>query len=60
MWFFIIVLIIVVALAAYLISAYNGLIRRRNQIENAWSFKLAMPPSQPLIRRALRRKPRTP
>ncbi len=37
MWFFIIVLIIVVALAAYLISAYNGLIRRRNQIENAWS-----------------------
>jgi len=37
MWFFIIVLIIVVALLAYLISAYNGLIRRRNQIENAWS-----------------------
>jgi LemA protein len=37
MWFFIVVLIIVVALVAYLISAYNGLIRRRNQIENAWS-----------------------
>ncbi len=37
MWFFIIVLILVVALLAYLISAYNGLIRRRNQIENAWS-----------------------
>ena len=37
MWIFIIVLIIVVVLAAYLISAYNGLIRRRNQIENAWS-----------------------
>jgi LemA protein len=37
MWIFIIVLIVVVALAAYLISAYNGLIRRRNQIENAWS-----------------------
>lgn len=37
MWLLIIVLIIVVALAAYLISAYNGLIRRRNQIENAWS-----------------------
>jgi len=37
MWIFIIVLIMVVALAAYLISAYNGLIRRRNQIENAWS-----------------------
>lgn len=37
MWLFIIVLIVVVALAAYLVSAYNGLIRRRNQIENAWS-----------------------
>ncbi len=37
MWFFIIVLIVVVALIAYLISVYNGLIRRRNQIENAWS-----------------------
>ena len=37
MWFFIIVLILVVALVVYLISAYNGLIRRRNQIENAWS-----------------------
>ena len=37
MWQLIIVLIIVVALVAYLISAYNGLIRRRNQIENAWS-----------------------
>jgi LemA protein len=37
MWIFIILLIVVIALAAYLISAYNGLIRRRNQIENAWS-----------------------
>ena len=37
MWFLIVVLILLVALAAYLISAYNGLIRRRNQIENAWS-----------------------
>ena len=37
MWYFIILLILVVALIAYLISAYNGLIRRRNQIENAWS-----------------------
>jgi LemA protein len=37
MWILIIVLIIVVALVIYLISAYNGLIRRRNQIENAWS-----------------------
>ena len=37
MWYLIIILILVVALVAYLISAYNGLIRRRNQIENAWS-----------------------
>ncbi len=37
MWQLIVVLIIVVALVVYLISAYNGLIRRRNQIENAWS-----------------------
>ena len=37
MWLIVILLIIVVALVAYLISAYNGLIRRRNQIENAWS-----------------------
>jgi LemA protein len=36
-WFLIIVIVIVVLLAIYLISAYNGLIRRRNQIENAWS-----------------------
>jgi len=37
MWLLIIVLVLVVALVIYLISAYNGLIRRRNQIENAWS-----------------------
>ena len=37
MWLLIILLILVVALVVYLISAYNGLIRRRNQIENAWS-----------------------
>jgi LemA protein len=36
-WFLIIVIAVVVLLAIYLISAYNGLIRRRNQIENAWS-----------------------
>jgi LemA protein len=33
----IIVLAIVAILVIYLIAAYNGLIRRRNQIENAWS-----------------------
>jgi LemA protein len=37
MWLLIVVLIIVVVLAVYLVSAYNGLIRKRNQIENAWS-----------------------
>jgi LemA protein len=33
----IIVIALVVALVLYLIVAYNGLIRGRNQIENAWS-----------------------
>jgi LemA protein len=33
----IIVLALLVLLAIYGIAAYNGLIRRRNQIENAWS-----------------------
>lgn len=37
MWILIVVLVLVAALIVYLISAYNGLIRRRNQIENAWS-----------------------
>ena len=37
-WFSpIIVIAVVVLLAIYLVAAYNGLIRRRNQIENAWS-----------------------
>src|SRR6187402_2612027 len=33
----IVIAVIVVLLIVYLIAAYNGLIRRRNQIENAWS-----------------------
>jgi LemA protein len=37
MWIIIVLLIIAAALILYLIAAYNGLIRRRNQIENAWS-----------------------
>ncbi len=37
MWFIIIVVAVVALLVIYLITAYNGLIRRRNQIENAWS-----------------------
>jgi LemA protein len=33
----IVVAILLVALVAVLIAAYNGLIRRRNQVDNAWS-----------------------
>src|SRR6476660_3323149 len=37
MWTLLIVLAVILILVIWLISAYNGLIRRRNQIENAWS-----------------------
>src|SRR6187431_3082788 len=37
MWIFLIVLAVILILIIWLIAAYNGLIRRRNQIENAWS-----------------------
>ena len=33
----IVIAVLVVLLIVYVIAAYNGLIRRRNQIENAWS-----------------------
>jgi LemA protein len=33
----IVIAVVVVLLIVYVIAAYNGLIRRRNQIENAWS-----------------------
>ena len=33
----IVIAVVVVLLIIWLIAAYNGLIRRRNQIENAWS-----------------------
>jgi len=33
----IVIAVVVVLLIVWLIAAYNGLIRRRNQIENAWS-----------------------
>ena len=33
----IVILAIVAVIALFLITAYNGLIRKRNQIENAWS-----------------------
>ena len=36
MWW-IIVLVIVVLLVLYVIAAYNGLVRARNQVDNAWS-----------------------
>src|SRR5688500_4150081 len=37
MWILLIVLAIVLILVIWLIAAYNGLIRRRNHIENAWA-----------------------
>jgi LemA protein len=37
MWVVIVIVALLVLLAIYGIVAYNGLIRRRNQIENAWS-----------------------
>lgn len=36
MWW-IIVLVVVVLLVLYVIGAYNGLVRGRNQVDNAWS-----------------------
>ena len=37
MWWLIALIAVVVVIALYLIVAYNGLIRRRNQIESSWS-----------------------
>jgi len=37
MWLAIVIVIIILLVIIYLVAAYNGLIRRRNQIENAWS-----------------------
>jgi len=37
MWILLIVLAVILILAIWLVSAYNGLIRRRNQIENSWA-----------------------
>jgi len=33
----VIVIVLVVLLVGYLVLAYNGLVRKRNQVENAWS-----------------------
>ena len=37
MWLAIVIVVIILLVIVYLVAAYNGLIRRRNQIENAWS-----------------------
>jgi LemA protein len=37
MWVLIVILVIIALLAIFAIASYNGLIRRRNQVENAWS-----------------------
>src|SRR6476619_8535071 len=37
MWIFLIVLAVILILVIWLSSAYNGLIRRRTQIENSWA-----------------------
>src|SRR5213076_3038916 len=37
MWLAIVIVIIILLVIIYLIAAYNGLIRGKNQIENAWS-----------------------
>src|SRR6187455_940363 len=37
MWLAIVIVVIIILVIIYLIAAYNGLIRSRNQIENAWS-----------------------
>ncbi len=37
MWILLIALAVILILVIWLISAYNGLIRRRNQIENSWA-----------------------
>ena len=36
MWW-IIVLVVVVLLVLFVVGAYNGLVRSRNQVDNAWS-----------------------
>jgi LemA protein len=37
LWLIIILLVVIALLVIWLISLYNGLIRSRNQVENAWS-----------------------
>ena len=37
MWGILIVIVIILVIVAVVVGAYNGLIRSRNQIDNAWS-----------------------
>jgi LemA protein len=37
LWLIIILLVVIALLVIWLVSLYNGLIRSRNQVENAWS-----------------------
>jgi LemA protein len=37
MWVLIIVLVVVVLLVLFLVSAYNGLVKNKNQVESAWA-----------------------
>jgi len=37
MWLLIVVVLLVVALVGFLVLGYNGLVRNRNQVDNAWS-----------------------
>jgi LemA protein len=37
MWVLIVILVIIALLAIFSVVSYNGLIRNRNQVENAWS-----------------------
>ena len=35
-WFLIILVVIIVLLVVWAISAYNGLVKKRNQVQEAW------------------------
>jgi LemA protein len=37
MWFLIVLIVIVVVIGGWLIGMYNGLVRLKNQVKNAWS-----------------------
>jgi hypothetical protein len=37
MWVLIVVLVVVVLLVVFVVSAYNGLVKSKNQVESAWA-----------------------